>query len=258
MRSIHTRTIVGADAPGTARIVLEGVSAAQSPGPAPSRRFASAVKELRASRSYSFVLLLILIGFAFTATAPDEPWSRGVLLLIQCGTLITALWTSRSGPLELRLTALVLTVGLAVLQILTNSKALTATVAAFSGLLVIAIGVVIVRGIISEGTVSQRSVVGAICIYFLLGMLFLFAYGVVAVLDSGPFFAQGTDGTLALRLYFSFVTLATVGYGDYTTASNLGHMLSVLEALIGQLYLVTVIAVLVSRMHFERRPRGKP
>jgi hypothetical protein len=179
-----------------------------------------------------------------------------VLLLIQCGTLITALWTSRSGPFELRVTALVLTVGLAVLQILTNSKALTAAVGAFSGLLVIAIGVVIVRGIISEGAVSQRSVVGAICIYFLLGMFFLFAYGVVAVLDSGPLFAQGTDGTLALRLYF--VTLATVGYGDYTTASNLGHMLSVLEALIGQLYLVTVIAVLVSRMHFERRPRGKP
>jgi hypothetical protein len=236
---------------------LEGVSAAQSPGPAPSRRFVSAVKGLRASRSYSFVLLLILVGFAFTATAPDKPWSRGVLLLIQCATLLTALWTSRSGPLELRLTALILTVGLAVIQILTNSKALTATVGAFSGLLVIAIGVVIVRGIISEGAVSQRSVVGAICIYFLLGMLFLFAYGVVAVLDSGPFFAQGTDGTLALRLYFSFVTLSTVGYGDYTTASNLGHMLSVLEALIGQLYLVTVIAVLVSRMHFERRPRGK-
>ena len=100
---------------------------------------------------------------------------------------------------------------------------------------------------------SQRSVVGSICIYFLLGMLFLFAYGVLAVLDSGPLFAQGTDGTPALRLYFSFVTLSTVGYGDYTTASNLGHMLSVLEALIGQLYLVTVIAVLVSRMHFERR-----
>ena len=82
-----------------------------------------------------------------------------MLLLIQCGTLIAALWTSRSGPLELRLTALVLTVGLAVLQILTNSKALAAAVGTFSGLLVIAIGVVIVRGIISEGAVSQRSVV---------------------------------------------------------------------------------------------------
>jgi hypothetical protein len=52
------------------------------------------------------------------------------------------------------------------------------------------------------------------------------------------------------------VTLATVGYGDYTAATNLGHMLSVLEALMGQLYLVTVIAVLVSRMHFQPRKAG--
>jgi hypothetical protein len=119
---------------------------------------------------------------------------------------------------------------------------------------VIATGVAIVRGIVSEGTVSQRSVIGAICVYFLLGMFFLFTYGVLAVLDSGPLFAQGTDGTPSLRLYFSFVTLATVGYGDY---SNLGHMLSVLEALTGQLYLVTVIAVLVSRMHFQPKRTGK-
>jgi hypothetical protein len=68
--------------------------------------------------------------------------------------------------------------------------------------------------------VSQRSVIGAICVYFLLGILFLFAYSDVALLDSGPFFAQGTDGTPALRLYFSFVTLATVGYGDYRNAGK--------------------------------------
>jgi hypothetical protein len=242
---------------GEAGIVLEGVSAAPSPRPARSRRIASAVRQLRASHSYSFVLLLILLGFAFAATAPDEPWSRGVLVLIQCGTFVTALWTSRSGPFQIRVAALILTVGLAVVQILTDSRTLTATVGALSGLLVIATGVAIVRDIVSEGTVSQRSVIGAICVYFLLGMFFLFTYGVLAVLDSGPLFAQGTDGTPNLRLYFSFVTLATVGYGDYSTASNLGHMLSVLEALTGQLYLVTVIAVLVSRMHFQPKRTGK-
>jgi len=50
------------------------------------------------------------------------------------------------------------------------------------------------------------------------------------------------------RLYFSFVTLATLGYGDYTPAGSLGRTLAIVEALFGQLYLVTVIAVLVSRM----------
>lgn len=224
-----------------------------------SPRIASAARELRASHSYAFVLLLILVGFAFTATAPDEPWSRGVLLLIECGTLLVALWTSRAERVGRWAAALIiLTIGIALAQILADSKALTAVTGTFSGLLVIAIGVVIVRGVISEGTVSQRSVIGAICVYFLIGMFFQFVFSDVAVLGSGPFFAQGTDGTPALRLYFSYVTLATVGYGDYSAASNLGHMLSALEALIGQLYLVTVIAVLVSRMHFVPRKADKP
>ena len=82
----------------------------------------------------------------------------------------------------------------------------------------------------------------------LFGMLFLFLFSVLAVLGHGPFFAQGTDGTRSLRLYFSYTTLATLGYGDYTAAGNLGRSLAVLEALIGQLYLVTVVAVVVTRL----------
>ena len=73
------------------------------------------------------------------------------------------------------------------------------------------------------------------------------------VSGSGPLFAQGTDGTLSVRLYFSYITLATVGYGDYTLSSDLGHTIAVLEALIGQLYLVTVIALLVSNLGSARR-----
>ena len=63
--------------------------------------------------------------------------------------------------------------------------------------------------------------------------------------------------TPALRLYFSFVTLATLGYGDYTAATKVGRMFSVLEGLFGQLYLVTVVALLVSRMGFQRRTVNK-
>jgi hypothetical protein len=224
-----------------------------------NHRFAASARELRSSHSYAFVLLVILVGFAFTATAPDSPWARGVMVLVEAATLLVALWTSRSAPLRPKpivTVPLAIAIGIAVAEILTDNESLTTLAGACSGLLVISIIVVIVRGVVSEGVVSQRSVLGAICVYFLLGMLFLFAYGVVAVLDSGPFFAQGTDGTPALRLYFSYVTLATLGYGDYSADTNVGHMLSVLEALIGQLYLVTVIAVLVSRMKFDRHNSG--
>jgi hypothetical protein len=86
-------------------------------------------------------------------------------------------------------------------------------------------------------------------------MLFSFAYGSAAKLGSGFFFAQGTDGTAAIRLYFSYITMATVGYGDYTVAGDLGRTLAVLEGLLGQLYLVTVVALLVGRLRL-RRPEG--
>jgi hypothetical protein len=129
-----------------------------------------------------------------------------------------------------------------------QGEALTAVIGLAAGLLTITIAFVIAMGAVAQNEVNSRSVAGAICVYMLLGLLFMFLYGVLAALGHGPFFAQGTDGTRPLRLYFSFVTLATLGYGDYTPTGNLGHALAVLEALIGQLYLVTVVAVVVTRL----------
>jgi hypothetical protein len=194
------------------------------------------------------VLALILVSFCFTATASDAGWSRGILVLLSCATLIVALWRAHTGPLRLQLAVILLCAVVAAAQLATGGRPVTSTAGVVNGLLVLTTTVVLARGVMGERTVNVQSVIGAICIYLLLGMLFIFVYGVVAVLDSTPFFAQGTDGTPALRLYFSFVTLATVGYGDYSAASTLGHTLSVVEALVGQLYLVTVLAVLVSCM----------
>ena len=58
--------------------------------------------------------------------------------------------------------------------------------------------------------------------------------------------------TTAHCLYFSFATLTTVGYGDVLTRSDLGHTLAVTEALVGQIYLVTVVALLVSDLGSRR------
>ena len=219
-----------------------------------ARLIPARVRSTRASHSYASVLLLVIISFLFTAVAPNTSWARGITVLIECATLVLALWTSRTGPLKFRVVIAVVASLVAAFQISTGDEAATTAGAAVSGLLVIGIAIVVGRGVVNEGIINVQSVIGAICIYLLVGMMFLFAYGVVAVADSAPFFAQGTDGTTALRLYFSFVTLTTVGYGDYTASTNLGHTLAIVEALFGQIYLVTVVTVLVSRMTPRRGP----
>jgi len=217
------------------------------------RAFRTWLIGLRASRSYAFVLLLVVIAFVFTAAAPDERWATAVLVLIMSVTLLVALWTSREAPIGLRVAIPTLAISVAVAQLVREDQALDTASGVFGGLLVAGTIVVIVRGVASHTEVNAQTVLGAISVYVLIGMLFLFAYTVVAVTGDGPFFAQGIDGTIAERLYFSFVTLTTVGYGDYTAAGDLGHTLAISEALVGQLYLVTVIAILVSRMRLRGR-----
>lgn len=210
---------------------------------------------IHATHSYWAVLAAIGVAFLFAALAPDGDWATSVLVLLQTGTLVLALWTAGWRVVDSRPT-LALVVGgsiVAVGNLVSSGRALSGVVGIVSGLLTIAIAVVIAAGAISQGEVNTRSVAGAICVYVLIGLTFVFLFGVVAALGHGAFFAQGTDGTRALRLYFSFVTLATLGYGDYTPAGDLGHTLAVLEALIGQLYLVTVVAVVVTRIG---HPRG--
>ena len=127
-----------------------------------------------------------------------------------------------------------------------------AIAAAISALLVTGAPVAIVRGVRGQLEVTVRTILAALSVYLLIGLFFAFAYSVMAAIGAGPFFASGIDGLLPDHLYFSYSTLATVGFGDLTAAKDIGRMTSVLEALIGQLYLVTVVAVLVGNLRGRR------
>lgn len=208
------------------------------------------LERMRASHSYWAVLGAIFVGFFLTALLPDSPWALSFIALVLSATVLVAIWTAGWGMTE-RMASFALavaTAAAAVVNLFWQGEALTAALGIAAGSLTVTIAVVIAAGAVAQNEVNSRSVAGALCVYVLLGMMFTFVYGVLATVDTSPFFAQGTDGTRAIRLYFSYVTFATLGYGDYTPASNLGHTLAVLEALIGQLYLVTVVAVVVSRL----------
>ena len=109
------------------------------------------------------------------------------------------------------------------------------------------------RHLREEGQVTLDSVYGAITIYLLLGAFFARSTRPSAT-STDRFFNQVDHQSFQNYLYFSYITLATVGYGDFTPATSLARALSITEALTGQLYLVTVVAVLVSNI--GRRPRG--
>ena len=86
-----------------------------------------------------------------------------------------------------------------------------------------------------------------------MGMMFAFLYAAIGYIGADPFFVQTNAATTSEYLYFSFITLSTVGYGDFTAAQNLGRTVASLEGVFGQLYLVTIVATIVSRMALGAR-----
>lgn len=213
------------------------------------------VARLRAAHSYGLVLGLILVVFVFTSVAPNSPWADSTLVLLQSLTLVTALWTSGVAKADSRISIslVALATASALALLIFGGTFFEAVVLILAGLLTLATILTVALGIVDQGEANVKAVTGAVCVYVLIGLLFVFLYGVIATVSSSDFFAQGTDGTRSLRLYFSFVTLATLGYGDYTPGHELGRTLAIVEALFGQLYLVTVIALLVSRIRSVER-----
>jgi Ion channel len=106
--------------------------------------------------------------------------------------------------------------------------------------------VLIVRRVLAMPAVTIQSIYGALSAYLVAGLMFASVYAAMAHLGHSPFFADGQPGSTQTFQYFSFTTLTTLGYGDFTAAGNGGRAVAVLEALTGQVYLATLVARLVA------------
>jgi drug/metabolite transporter (DMT)-like permease len=205
---------------------------------------------------YAATLMLTLGIAIFALLVPDEKWAGAAELLAAATVLLLAVLTSRAHPAMRRFAAVVL--GVAGLIVAAGSGfghisaafAFAAIAALLAGTIVVLLGG-LVRLILDRGVVPQ-AVFGALAIYVLLGLTFAFVIGAIATGGSADYFVSGTDGTQNDRVYFSFTTLTTTGYGDYAPATRGGHALAVLEMLLGQLYLVTVIGLLVGNLRRRR------
>ncbi len=129
-------------------------------------------------------------------------------------------------------------------------------------------GLVVFRGILAARRVRSNEIYGAIFLYLVIGVLFAEIYQVMLIwqpaalyFDPARFTTQFTGNRLYTRgagdvLYYSFVTLGTVGYGDVTPASPLARSLSLIEAVTGIMYVATMIARFVS-IHTSNDGRGE-
>ncbi|MEM1262390.1 MAG: potassium channel family protein [Pseudomonadota bacterium] len=120
------------------------------------------------------------------------------------------------------------------------------------------VGGVIFRDTFYSHRVTLDTVLGAVCVYLMLGLCWGFAYGFVAQIDPTAFPSISADGHLLNRfVYFSFVTLTTLGFGDIvpTTAATRG--LVMLEAIVGQIYLTVLVGRLIG-LHLSHEQRMRP
>ena len=208
---------------------------------------------------YGWLLVLILISLAFQLGAPETEWARALTITLQGLTLLAALWVARVHRRLLQGAAvLVLASVLIATGVLVSSAELSSVSGRLVGLLLVLLApVAIVLGIVRQARDAQaitiRTMFGVLCVYLLIGMAFGFGYGLIAAIEDGAFFAQIDAGDQADYLYFSFATITTTGFGDLTAAADLGRSLAITEALIGQFYLVTVVALIVSNLGLVRR-----
>src|SRR4051812_13855848 len=195
---------------------------------------------------YGWLLASLVASVFVQGTLPPTPAQEIVVSVLLGANLVLAAMVARVHPSWLRLAVAIAIAGLTVNTLRALGSTLGDGEARTMNALVVLLGppmvaLGVMRSLRASRAVRLEAVAGVLSLYIMLGLFFAFVYGAIDNLSSEPFFSGGAEATVAHCVYFSFVTLATVGYGDYTAASNLGHTLCVFEALIGQIYLVTVV-----------------
>jgi hypothetical protein len=205
----------------------------------------------RLSDSYGLVFVMIVATLLATAFVGDSSWGRAVAALLMAATLLL---TFRASQVERRRRRIFggIVLGLLLVGVLAGvtgdgaANNIVGTVIA--AVFVVAASSAIVHRLRNQTEVTMKTVMGALCVYLFIGLFFAVVYTGVDLVDEGPFFAQTEDATGVDFIYYSFITQATVGYGDLSPITDLGRMLAITEALLGQVYLVTIVAALVSNI----------
>ena len=227
-----------------------------TPGaPEPARRRRLLAESPRFADSFGLVLLLLIVSYFVIAAGGDGDPGRIASMIIFATTTWLALRAAQVKRRILRIALALIplaTLAAIVLVLVGNDETATIVSKVLTVLLVVVAPVAILKRLVEHPVISLNTFYGAVCVYLLIAMFFATIYGLVALFTGDQFFAQLTmapkDTPAVDYLYFSFVTITTTGYGDLTAATGIGRMTAVLEAIFGQLYLITVVALVVQNL----------
>jgi Ion channel len=194
------------------------------------------------------LLLAVLIGSYLLTAFSQTVLATEVQVVLFAAVLLISLRTSplpRPWPWFVAAFAVI---GSAVTFYTSLSGARTgkATEDFWKALLLLMAAVMVVRRVLARPTVTIQSIYGALSAYLITGLMFASVFAGMQHLSTSDFFADSQLANTQTFQYFSFTTLTTLGYGDFTAAESGARSIAVLEALTGQVFLATLVARLVS------------
>lgn len=202
----------------------------------------------RASDAFGLVLLLVLITYVLASLLSNRGWPAVLITISTSATGVVALASSHVRPIVVRRALLVGAAGilLAIISAASGER-VWLTIASFLEIILLAVGMgAVLRRVATSIEVSFRTILGAISFYASLGILFTWLYGAIDRIEGGGFFSGVVTAKGSDFIFFSYTTLTTTGYGNLVPASHAGRMFAGLEMLTGQVFLVTLVAGLVS------------
>jgi len=206
---------------------------------------------------YGSLLLILVVTYLLSALT-EAYLVSAVQVILFLAVVLIALRGGRFRRRTGQILAVVLLLGsaaAAILELVDHEGAGGALASLWTALIMLLAVFYIVRQVLAQPEITEQSIYGALSAYMMIGLIFAAVY-LAMWRFSGQFFVHGTNDTKTFQ-YFSFTTLTTLGYGDFTAATDAGRAVAVLEAMAGQMFLATLVARLVAGFRWSDRAAAR-
>lgn len=200
----------------------------------------------------ALLVFLILMIFVIPSSTSFEGWRDRVLGIVMTLALLAGIRVASKNRFQAILLSVFVVIALVfrALSFMSQGQLVFVLRAVSNIVSLVTLVIVVTFQVFREGPITIHRIQGAVAEYLLLGLIWASAYELVEVLIPGAILSGGlpipAHSLVPSMIYYSFVTLTTVGYGDLTPAHEITRSLAIMEALTGQLFPAILIARLVS------------